>query len=696
MKRVIFALGILLCINSFGQQQVAYKLRVDTFSFKLPYNFKYKLPSALYESVCSTILYTTPDSIEHIISNPSDIIPAPPIHFYKKGKNWVYEGYYTEGAMDGFRNYVPIDGKGAFAIAHHGWEEVEPRPFGDLFVFKNITNNKLKWTKVSDVKSFYHSVGVGDINNDGLFDVLGIHMGSYSTNWGEDPQIYLQNKDSLFVETRQLLDVSNDSSTNGPGAIFVGDLFGDNMPEIVIGDYGFNSLYNKSLSLRFGLRFYVYDKTKGRYVFYGSPKDKGIYLNPDRGSTSFKAADIDNDGDKDLIVAIEGNSYNALQIWINDGVGNFNPGQIIEFPFGQGSLMISNDPINVNGFREFEVGDFNNDGWVDIVLHPQHYGTSFRIDPLDIDKGIKLQSSIWLNNKGNFKMLDQAITIPNISPGFMKGFLINGELKFIGFGTNTSKTFTDTNTIKLYQVNINFCNNLIKPTFNTTKYSFCSGDSLKLTVTNINKGDSLRWYYGSKSDLTNVSNKIFTDTTKLYVTRTDSLGCIISSDTISLVKYAIPSAPTLSRDTESYLNSNSSIGNTWYKDGTALTDTTKKFKPTVPGSYTVKTTQNGCVSSLSTPYYYLVTDIINLSKDEFIKLVPNPFVNQLNFDFVVKGYQRLNLEVFDMSTGTKVASKQNQTAGVPIYLGQLSAGSYVIKVSSTDNKISYQFKMVKL
>ena len=40
---------------------------------------------------------------------------------------------------------------------------------------------------------------------------------------------------------------------------------------------------------------------------------------------------------------------------------------------------------------------------------------------------------------------------------------------------------------------------------------------------------------------------------------------------------------------------------------------------------------------------YLVTDIINLSKDEFIKLAPNPFVNKLNFDFVVKGYQRLNL-----------------------------------------------------
>ena len=99
---------------------------------------------------------------------------------------------------------------------------------------------------------------------------------------------------------------------------------------------------------------------------------------------------------------------------------------------------------------------------------------------------------------------------------------------------------------------------------------------------------------------------------------------------------------------------------------------------------------------MSSAYYYLVTDIINLSKDEFIKLAPNPFINQLNFDFVVKGYQKLNIEVFDIATGTKVASQPNLTAGSRITLGQLSAGSYVIKITSTDNKISYQFKMVKL
>jgi hypothetical protein len=236
---------------------------------------------------------------------------------------------------------------------------------------------------------------------------------------------------------------------------------------------------------------------------------------------------------------------------------------------------------------------------------------------------------------------------------------------------------------------------VIKPTFNTTKYSFCSGDSIKLSITNINKGDSLKWYYGTKSDLTNPSNKTFADSTKLFVTRTDSLGCVISSDTIQIKKYSIPGAPSLSRDTANFLLSGAP-GTTWYKDGSVITDTAQKYKPTTAGSYTAKTTTNGCTSVMSSAYYYLVTDIINLSKDEFIKLAPNPFINQLNFDFIVKGYQKLNIEVYDVATGSKVATQQNITAGTKIQLGQLARGTYIVRITSNDNKIAQQFKMVKL
>ena len=157
----------------------------------------------------------------------------------------------------------------------------------------------------------------------------------------------------------------------------------------------------------------------------------------------------------------------------------------------------------------------------------------------------------------------------------------------------------------------------------------------------------------------------------------------------------LPSAPTLSRDTANILLSGVS-GTTWYKDGSLITDTTQKFKPSTSGSYSVKTTQNGCTSALSTPYYYLVTDVIYLSKDEYIKIAPNPFHNILYFDFMVKGHQRLNIEVLDITTGTKVASQLNLTAGSRIIFGQLSAGTYLIRVTSNDNKIYQKFKVVKM
>ena len=54
------------------------------------------------------------------------------------------------------------------------------------------------------------------------------------------------------------------------------------------------------------------------------------------------------------------------------------------------------------------------------------------------------------------------------------------------------------------------------------------------------------------------------------------------------------------------------------------------------------------------------------------------------------------MEAFDLANGTKVLSMPNLTAGIPINVGQLSAGTYLIRLTSNDGKISYQLKMVKL
>jgi hypothetical protein len=235
-----------------------------------------------------------------------------------------------------------------------------------------------------------------------------------------------------------------------------------------------------------------------------------------------------------------------------------------------------------------------------------------------------------------------------------------------------------------------------KPIINTAKTFFCGTDSVSVKITSRDPSIKYAWYVNNDS-VSKSSDSIFIKK-EAYVKlkATDSLGCSKFSDSVLIKSFPIPSAPTISRDTANNLVSSVSIRNSWFKDGTLITDTTQKFKPTSPGSYTVKTTQNGCISVMSSPYYYLVTDIIRLNNGEFIKLAPNPFINQINLDFNVKGYLRLNVDVFELTTGNRVFSRQGLQAGTPILLNDLSSGTYIIKITSNDGKFVQQFKMLKM
>jgi hypothetical protein len=102
------------------------------------------------------------------------------------------------------------------------------------------------------------------------------------------------------------------------------------------------------------------------------------------------------------------------------------------------------------------------------------------------------------------------------------------------------------------------------------------------------------------------------------------------------------------------------------------------------------------MSTLSTPYYFIVTNVINLGSNEFIKLAPNPVKNQMNIDFVIKGYQRLNVDFYELSTGLLKYTNIGVFAGSQLYLGQLSPGTYVVSVRSEDGKVAHKLKIVKL
>jgi hypothetical protein len=688
MKIILFVLGILILSNfAFAQfPKATVKLVSTSFNIEIPDVGIDPLSgqgygSGLSESVSGSLMFTK-NGVEHIIGNGAYSNKGlPPIHFINKNNSdsWKFENYYSNVAMGNARNYVFIDSSN-IAIADHGLEKGNPWPFGDIWTIKS-KNDSLTWTKISKYKSFYHSVAVGDINSDGRNDLIGLHLGSYNP-WIGNNQLhpYIQNSDSSFREGTNL--IKDLDSLYGAGSVLIADIMGDSRPEIIQGQYG-------SGFSPYAFQIYGYDSLINKYVVKKRPKSTGIFSDGLQGSTSIKLADFNKDGIKDLAIASEGYPNTMIQIWNGQGDGEFSPGQILNYP----DVKPTGFPDSSNTFREFEIADVDNDGWVDIVVHPFHSGNKFRINPGPFNEstkpkgwygtGVRLNYSIWLNNKGTLNTLSTELNVNGIYPGYLKGFFVNGKLKFFGFESKV--TLETMNAFVMHVVTINFCNNLIKPLFNTTKYSICTSDSLKLTVTNINKGDTLKWYYGTKSDLTNISNKTFTDSTKLFVTRTDSVGCIISSDTIQLTKYNLPNKPTIAWGGIQFAatTTTTDVNYQWFLTNNSVSGATSAtYKPAATGSYKIQITDaNGC-KNVSDSFSLVVTAVnpsIETSADHIAKIAPNPASTDVMLYFKQKPTKTLSIKLLNLN-GQVLKQITTNSQSTRITLSDIIAGNYIIEI----------------
>jgi hypothetical protein len=264
--------------------------------------------------------------------------------------------------------------------------------------------------------------------------------------------------------------------------------------------------------------------------------------------------------------------------------------------------------------------------------------------------------------------------------------------------------------IKLIAYNSNGCNvssvetaaipnsDVPKPIIvtNTGTDKFCQTDSIIMS-SKLN-AKSYQWNYAGFPISNAKSKTLVTNLSGAYsVTLVNDYGCKSTSDISLIMAIQKPSAPSISRDTSGSLISSSVTGNQWYKEGIAVTGATSRlYKPGSPGIFNVSSNNQGCMSTLSTPYYFIVTNVINLGSNEFIKLAPNPVKNQMNIDFVVKGYQGLNIDFYEISTGLLKYSNKGVFAGSQLYLGQLSPGTYVVSVRSEDGKVAHKLKVIKL
>lgn len=361
---------------------------------------------------------------------------VPSFTLIKENGLWKYNNSYQMPGFWGPRNFEKrndvffiCDGNEIGDLSQGDrWE-------GDLFMGQVISDGNIIWTRVNNDSEmgYYHGLGVGDLNADGLLDV-GVAPGKDNFI-----QLFYQNGNGSFKmdNTKIRVNSRNEGQTFDitPFTMQISDLNGDDYAEIITASYGGGDPNNdKNLN---DIRIYQLNQEKSTYKLEFVSRIPSSIYNIGLGATSIKVLDINNDNNKDLIVAREGFSsgtVNSFEAWI--AKSNF------EYELSYTSPIYSQQDLL---FREFLMFDVNNDNYDDIVLRPHAFGSLYRIVPNNFNilesGGVKLNHLIWLNNQdGTFsnytskELIAEDLITYNLFP-----YMENNKLHFMGIYSNNAE-----------------------------------------------------------------------------------------------------------------------------------------------------------------------------------------------------------------------------------------------------------------
>ena len=369
-----------------------------------------------------------------------DEVSAKPSHILKRVNGvWEYLKTDYEATFWGARNFE-LDGNN-IAIGDGNEIGADGTDWnGDAYYGKIETGGNILWTKVNtnENRAFHHGTTSGDINGDGLKDV-GAAPGKWDQDLGQwHLQFFTQQEDGSFIENdKAYINYWDEEDLIGhclPFALDFADLFGDARDEIIFADYGMcniNGGYEDSNQIQ----IYAYDNSTLKYEKHWESSSPDALYSQDMGATSIKPFDFNNDGIIDISVARESESAGcAFEIWIGNGNGTYNPHYV--------TTVWNQDEFQ---FREFDLLDVNNDGYMDIVFRPFHYGRLYRNNPVwwDVPKnnGIKFHNLIMINDgTGRFNSYaKEELIIENININNVHPYMDNGILHFVG-----AYTYADT------------------------------------------------------------------------------------------------------------------------------------------------------------------------------------------------------------------------------------------------------------
>jgi len=292
----------------------------------------------------------------------------------------------------------------------------------------------------------------------------------------------------------------------------------------------------------------------------------------------------------------------------------------------------------------------------------------------------------------------------NLTAGY-HFFESDSTFNAIAYGYGSAESYGYNAGVGLQKLNVENCieSNVVntkcatakKPIFEKNDYGFCPSDSVKIQLTNINKSDLYFWRINNKSvDLSGPSIYVKNPDT-VYVVKLDSLGCITNSDTIKIMKYALPQAPVISRGNDNFLTSNYTFGNSWFFESTNLSDTASKIKPIQQGFYTVRSTILGCPSALSLPYFYLTTAVNDFRLNKLVQVSPNPTKGLLQIKITDASITNISVVIRDVNGITRV-NRFKLKKEATLDINHFEKGVYQILFYDLSGKMISSNKIIKL
>jgi len=202
-----------------------------------------------------------------------------------------------------------------------------------------------------------------------------------------------------------------------------------------------------------------------------------------------------------------------------------------------------------------------------------------------------------------------------------------------------------------------------------------------------NNFDLYEWNNG---EITSSIMRDSTDTVSVIVT--NSKGCRAASDSMIVIKGALPIFPVINIIGGGLITTiaDSLI---WYLEGVAIPNSNSQYyNPDTTGNFTVEVFgPEGC-SYISAPVFVDLSQIHELTKNEFV-VFPNPFSDYL---YLIKNeYYDVQLVLTDISG--KIVYQFNEFNSdelfLSIYLPELAGGSYYLSIYYENNFKTY--KLVK-